>query len=848
MRYRFPACLLCCLLAVAGGGRLAALEATPFISPTPMPGVDGDPTRPMWLGKTWNDSVYSTGATALHAIGITGRGVSAAVFDTPFDTTHERLRNNIVAACGITIYDPSNDLYSYLTNPAAGITGTNPLDVGYVRDDDDPTLFWKEGLDAVHLRVDGVVDPKNTNLHGTHVAGTILGMAPDAGLALLAGVAIIPSATVPGAWEARALHGYEDMMVWAADNAARYNIAAYNGSYGRGFFADSASADLAEPDVAEALAMMRDNGIIPFLASHNDGANNYVSSPAANTGAVAVGALHPSGLITAFSNQSANVVLVAPGQDIYSSIPGWSVGGTTGEYGYDAWPGTSMATPHVTGGLVLLKSGARNASTEEILQSLILTGDPVYYDGSVVVPPGYFANSPREMTLDEIRAAIVGQNPDLTPDEAAELSRRLEQTEYRFIRVDKAYRHLTSTRTVGLMSQALSTGTPHALNLGSFAVEQGKYLDAANAALFQRLDGQDPHTLARAARQLGPAFANSTLQSATFGLADLHGLVGKRMMTHYQWLARDLAPSAAGNARPAAADGALMHLRAAPGGGVAVWAEGFGGYQNRSETLAGSDYDGHFAGAALGVERGRGDAVFGGFVAWSNHNIKADRDGKTRGDWGSLGVYAGAARDSLAFGASVSAGIGDYDLRRGVYGPGIAFPGMVYDPVTFTAASDSRSYAATGRASASHSFDFGRWRLGPAAEGFVSYAHMESYRERNAGGLTLAVDGHDYFYGEGGAGLQASALFCAKSRPLLASMKLLGLYGRSDAGTMTGMFATGGTPFRAGVERVSTGWFVPEASLAWRVSERVTLNASYQGRFGKKTNINAGSLSVSLTW
>lgn len=57
------------------------------------PGLNLTGTDNLWAGTAYMDSMYSTGAHLLHEIGITGYGVSAAVLDTPFDVTHEALRN-----------------------------------------------------------------------------------------------------------------------------------------------------------------------------------------------------------------------------------------------------------------------------------------------------------------------------------------------------------------------------------------------------------------------------------------------------------------------------------------------------------------------------------------------------------------------------------------------------------------------------------------------------------------------------------------------------------------------------------------------------------------------------------
>ncbi len=48
----------------------------------------------------------------------------------------------------------------------------------------------------------------------------------------------------------------------------------------------------------------------------------------------------------------------APGVDIYSSIPGGQ---------YDAWSGTSMATPHVTGAVVLVYQAFPHLTVDQMM-------------------------------------------------------------------------------------------------------------------------------------------------------------------------------------------------------------------------------------------------------------------------------------------------------------------------------------------------------------------------------------------------------------------------------------------------------------------------------------------------
>lgn len=299
------------------------------------------------------ESVPLIGAPFAWSYGYTGAGQTVAILDTGVDKTHPFLAGKVISeAC----YSTTNPLdYAASLCPGGVAQSTEP----------------DAGLNCTVVSI---------CLHGTHVAGIVAGkddgsigfsgVAKEASIIAIQVFSYFSDCNCIGAYDSDILAGMERAQML---NGA-FNVAAINLSLGGEPYNTQAQCDTNNPGYVDAIASLRAANIATAIAAGNDYSASSVDVPGCITGALSVGSTQDGSLgttvdqVSNFSNSASFLSLLAPGQFIYSAIPGG---------GFENLAGTSMATPHVAGAWAVLKSANPSATVDQVFNALAATGKPV---------------------------------------------------------------------------------------------------------------------------------------------------------------------------------------------------------------------------------------------------------------------------------------------------------------------------------------------------------------------------------------------------------------------------------------------------------------------------------------
>ncbi|CBS89844.1 S8 family peptidase [Azospirillum lipoferum] len=294
---------------------------------------DAKPNSKPTSKPTWG--IERLGVPELWSRGITGKGVIVGHLDTGVDGSHSALKDAIEA---FAEFDLRGDL----------------VENAEVRDSDD---------------------------HGTHTAGTIVGRKTERGSFGVAPGAKLASAMV--------IEGGDvvDRIVGGMEWALGYGVRILSMSLGlRGY----------TPAFQAIVDALRANDVLPVIAVGNEYANSS-RSPGNYTNVLSVGASNERDEVADFSssqrfNRTDDPIvpdLVAPGVNVLSCVPNG---------GYMTMDGSSMATPHVAGLAALLLQAMPSATSNDLEHAILAScGRP----SSMPIPRGNrgIPNAPKALSI-----------------------------------------------------------------------------------------------------------------------------------------------------------------------------------------------------------------------------------------------------------------------------------------------------------------------------------------------------------------------------------------------------------------------------------------------------------------
>ncbi|HET8539501.1 MAG TPA: S8 family serine peptidase [Anaeromyxobacter sp.] len=223
-----------------------------------------------------------------------------------------------------------------------------------------PGLSWDPACSANFVETETLQDGYG---HGTHVAGTIAALDDGAGVVGMAPAATLCVYKVLSSSGS----GYYSDVIAALERAVADGVRVTNSSFGSSM----------DPGLTVRTAF--DNaaaaGVLNVASAGNlgtaDGAGDTCTYPARFDSVVAVAATTATDARAGFSSTCADVELAAPGDAVYSTLPG-------GGHGLSS--GTSMAAPHVAGTAALVLAANPGWSGDQVRAQLQLTaldlGDP----------------------------------------------------------------------------------------------------------------------------------------------------------------------------------------------------------------------------------------------------------------------------------------------------------------------------------------------------------------------------------------------------------------------------------------------------------------------------------------
>jgi bacillopeptidase F len=247
-------------------------------------------------------------------------------------------------------------------------------------------LGHRLGLDQAWLAYDEPIPADKSGNHGTHVVGTILGLdtatRDTIGMAMgayfLATDPIVTNLAYVRSWT-QLMQAFQWALNPDGDTSTTTDVPdVINNSWGR---ANAGFDSVCQaPVVAQALLSVEAAGIANVFSAGNNGPGPFTIGVPAQVvydtlNVFCIGALEASNALAGFSSNGPSrcgndsLGIIKP----EVSAPGVNIRSADGPTGYGQKSGTSMASPHVSGAVLLLKEAFPQVSGRQILNALYQT-------------------------------------------------------------------------------------------------------------------------------------------------------------------------------------------------------------------------------------------------------------------------------------------------------------------------------------------------------------------------------------------------------------------------------------------------------------------------------------------
>ncbi|MFH8475499.1 S8 family peptidase [Streptomyces sp. NPDC018000] len=338
-------------------------------------------TEDIPVAPTLNESTALIGSDRAAAAGKTGTGTTVAILDTGVAAQHPFLTGRVKTEACFSVIDESYGSTSLCPNGTTQQEGSGSADA-----ETGPCATM--GAACSHgTHVAGITAGNGTGISGAPTRG----VAPGADIIAIQVFSKFDTDSYCGAGNSPCVLSFTSSQIKGLEKVyalkrAGTNIIAANMSLGGGRWTTACATDPRKMIIDNLLT----EGVATVIAAGNNGYTDAVSAPGCVSSAITVGSTTDDDQLSTFTNRGPLLDLLAPGTGIVSSVPGG---------GFASKNGTSMAAPHVTGALAILRQTYPDKPLTELETILKSGGKTIGYTGATT-PRIQLDLSPRATVTD----------------------------------------------------------------------------------------------------------------------------------------------------------------------------------------------------------------------------------------------------------------------------------------------------------------------------------------------------------------------------------------------------------------------------------------------------------------